>query len=571
MIISYKWIASALKLTGLKYERVSAALNNLGFEVNTTTILKNKGLKLVKITHLKKVANTKNLTYCTIVDTFNKNYNVICGANNLKINAYAIYGPVNSTIANGTKLGAKQIKGYESLGMLCSLSELGINEDNIDDENKDGIFLLKESCGRRLWNNPQIQIKDIFNDCLYDIDLTFNRSDAFAISQILRELSVYFGIQFFEPKIYKEKNNVITTNFLKLTKSEISQCEISVFGVNFRNYAISFEDSISMLHMGYKIDNSDTINILAIQVALETGHIIIPIDSTLIKDKLLITKFEINNKSNLVIKDNDKIIYIFGDALCSNKYKPSKSTKNILLIGIKPDFQLMRKLLKQNNINSIISDRLVKPISLATLKYAMDRLLYLINFKAIINSTVSKKELINNIKPQQSINVDFTKISKLLGFKLSDEKIIKILKNLNFIVNKKSDQVINVTSNDNRLDIETEADIAEEIIRIYGYDKIVSKPYKINHSNFIPSKKNEVANFINNLLSSTGFFEVKSYNLVSEDYHNKYNFLNIKIIIKYYIHCQINMFICKNLIFLIYEIFTKIIVIINKKILKFLS
>ena len=178
MRIPYEWLNEFVVLDINPYE-LASKLTMRGFEVEAIEEYKPSldGVCVGEVVKIDLHPNAKNLTVCK-VRTVNEALPIVCGAKNVKEGDKVPVAMIGSTLANGLLIEKKNIKGVESLGMLCSEKELGLSDDH------SGIFILpgEMKAGTKLDELTGLQ------DFVFDINVPPNRGDCLSVYGIAREV-----------------------------------------------------------------------------------------------------------------------------------------------------------------------------------------------------------------------------------------------------------------------------------------------------------------------------------------------------------------------------------------------
>ena len=180
MIISEQWLREWIALD-LDAQSIADCLTNAGLEVDGVESAGGRIDNLVvgRVLEVEKHPDADRLNL-TKVDVDDEVLNIVCGAKNVRADMLVAVAKVGAKLPNGLKIKKAKVRGAESLGMLCSASELGLEEES------EGLIELNDDAtvGQRVDEYLQL------DDSLIDIDLTPNRGDCLSIQGIARELKV---------------------------------------------------------------------------------------------------------------------------------------------------------------------------------------------------------------------------------------------------------------------------------------------------------------------------------------------------------------------------------------------
>ena len=188
MLVSLNFLKRYVDLEGISPRDISEALISLGLEVESAKMMTNAtNVITAKVVSKEPHPDADKLNICK-VDFGEGEVQVVCGAKNVDVDQIIIFAKPGAVLANDFKIKKSVIRGIESNGMICSLGELGIEDKFLNEKSKNGIEVLKSETPIGI--EPLKHLK--LNDVIFDISLTPNRADCYAITQIAIELSAYF-------------------------------------------------------------------------------------------------------------------------------------------------------------------------------------------------------------------------------------------------------------------------------------------------------------------------------------------------------------------------------------------
>ena len=198
MIVSIDWLKEFVDIKESSGE-LADILSSIGLEAEDSKPFEDlEGVVIGKVKSVDKHPNADRLSVCSVYDG-EKDYQVVCGANNVAKGQTIAYAKVGSVLPGGFLLEKIKLRGVESSGMICSAKELNISDEH------EGIMVLPESCipGNDFVDEYGIKFLRI------ELDITPNRPDAFSHYGVARDIAVYKDrplskIQFIEKKIQKK-------------------------------------------------------------------------------------------------------------------------------------------------------------------------------------------------------------------------------------------------------------------------------------------------------------------------------------------------------------------------------
>ena len=543
MNISFNWLNEFLKIN-LKIDEVCEILTDIGLEVEGIVEYQNvkgnfEGLIVGEVIQCEKHPNADRLKL-TKVNIGQETLQIVCGAPNVNINQKVIVATVGTTIypTNGEKfkINKSKIRGEISFGMICAEDEIGLGNSH------DGIMILENSI------KVGTQVCDLYenyNDKIINIGLTPNRSDAMSHMGVARDLRAAL-IQ-------------------KGIKSELITPSVSSFHINSRTQKVNVyvEDSkMCPRFSGVCIDNIivkdspkwlqnklKAIGIVPINnvvditnyVLHESGNPLHAYDLDKISTKSIHVKTLKNNSnfttldgksrqirdSDLMICDNDTPMCLAG-IFGGSKHGISINTSSIFLESAYFNPVTIRKSAKYHGLNTDASFRFERGTSIENVEYALKRAAILIC--ELCDGKISS-DIIDEFpkKPNEvSILLNFEKTNRLIGQEIPREEIKSILTSLDFKINNITETGVGITVPFYRHDIYRECDVVEEILRIYGYNKInlsnkLSIPINIGNENLSFKIEKTIAQS----LMPLGFNEIMNNSLTN----NQLNLFNRKDVV----------------------------------------
>ena len=543
MNISFNWLNEFLKIN-LKIDEVCEILTDIGLEVEGIVEYQNvkgnfEGLIVGEVIQCEKHPNADRLKL-TKVNIGQETLQIVCGAPNVNINQKVIVATVGTTIypTNGEKfkINKSKIRGEISFGMICAEDEIGLGNSH------DGIMILENSI------KVGTQVCDLYenyNDKIINIGLTPNRSDAMSHMGVARDLRAAL-IQ-------------------KGIKSELITPSVSSFHINSRTQKVNVyvEDSkMCPRFSGVCIDNIivkdspkwlqnklKAIGIVPINnvvditnyVLHESGNPLHAYDLDKISTKSIHVKTLKNNSnfttldgksrqirdSDLMICDNDTPMCLAG-IFGGSKHGISINTSSIFLESAYFNPVTIRKSAKYHGLNTDASFRFERGTSIENVEYALKRAAIMIC--ELCDGKISS-DIIDEFpkKPNEvSILLNFEKTNRLIGQEIPREEIKSILTSLDFKINNITETGVGITVPFYRHDIYRECDVVEEILRIYGYNKInlsnkLSIPINIGNENLSFKIEKTIAQS----LMPLGFNEIMNNSLTN----NQLNLFNRKDVV----------------------------------------
>lgn len=482
-----------------------------------------KNVVIGQLTKVEKHPNADKLLI-TEITTGSEVYPIVTGATNIKAGDKVPVALPGATIFGGKKIRASKLRGEESKGMLCSARELGLDDHGLPEEVKNGIFILPADA-------PLGEdIKDYIDleDSVVDFEITPNRSDCLSILGMAKEAAATFNRELKIPKIVlKEEAKESTENMVKVHIDAEDLCKryvarivedvviepsplwmqrrLQYCGVRPINNIVDITNYV-MMELGQPLHAFDYDKI--------EGHSII-VRRSKASEKLMTldgVKRELSEEM-LVIADEKNPIALAG-VMGGLESEIGSKTRRILLESANFNGPSIRRTSRKLGLRSESSMRFEKGIDPNLCSKAIDRACELI--EKLGAGKVLKGSV--DVFPQKTEirEVSFTpeRINRVLGINISSDEILDILERLEISVESVGDTMV-ASIPTFRLDISKEADLVEEVGRMYGYDRLpITLPSgDVTHGKLNNYQKN--VNDIKDTLVYKGFSEIYTYSFIS--------------------------------------------------------
>ena len=533
MKISNNWLKDYIK-TELKSERIGEFLTDIGLEVEGIDKFESikgslEGIIIGKVLTCEKHPNADKLKKTTVDVGNGKILNIVCGAPNVEAGQTVPVAVVGTKIYDKTgnffEIKEAKIRGEVSQGMICAEDELGLSDDH------GGIMVLNESkyeVGKNF-----ADYFELTNDEVFEIGLTPNRTDAMSHYGVARDLYAFLSTNQQKGDFEKISSVALINEGSHEFSLEIENAELTprYIGAVIENVKVS--ESPSWLKDRLKaIGLSPINNIVDITnyILHGFGQPLHAFDADKIADKKVKvgtvaagTKFttldgveRTLNGSEIIIKDGKDnpmcIAGVFGGANSG----VSNDTKTIFLESAYFNPVSVRKAAKSHGLNTDASFRFERGVDPNITRTAITHAIKMIQDLAegkLVGDLLEEypKKIEDNY-----IIIRFSKIEQILGTKIHREKVKEILKALEIQVLNEIQNGFEISVPAYRADVTREIDVIEEILRIYGYNKIEA-PQKIS---FTPVKlsandQDELENNWARTLQGLGFNEVMNNSLTS--------------------------------------------------------
>lgn len=528
MKISYNWLLSHIK-TESDIQKIIEILTSTGLEVEGTETTGKQpnhleGVIVGKVIVIEQHPDADKLRVATVDIGESQPLKIVCGAPNIaqeqKV-AVATIGTILTTEQGEPfKIKKSKIRGVESYGMICSEAELGISDKN------EGIWILEPS---KKIGTPVTDFVKTENtvDIMIEIGLTPNRTDAMSHYGVARDLNAALTSK----KINHEFISLSDSEFNDLNingecpvQIEVKNPELSprYAGLYFENLTI--KPSPDWIQQRLKTIGLNPINNvvdITNYILHDLGQPLHAFDFNKINGgKISVQKLEkgtkfktldgierVLNGEELMICDNAGGICMAGiyGGMGSGV---SNQTKSIFLESAYFDPVSIRKSSKNHGLNTDSSFRFERGTDPNMVITALKKAAVLLIKYADAQIKGDLIDIYPRPIPNFQVVLRYHKVDQLLGERLHREQIKEILKSLDIEIVSESNEVLELSVPPYRADVQREADVIEEILRIYGYNNIKTKE-KISFSVVKNQEKNQqlIENTVAQTLVANGFYE----------------------------------------------------------------
>ena len=531
MLLPIKWLKDYVDIKE-DSRNIADGLTMSGSHVESIISLNDEIQNVVvgKIESIEKHKDADKLLVCKI-DIGNETLQIVTGAQNLKQGDYVPVALVGARLPGGIDIDKTNFRGEDSYGMLCSLQELGYRDSVISKEMKDGIFVLDQEYPL---GSSIVDIMNLDEDII-EFEITPNRADCLSIIGMARETAATFGLRLNEPNINVKNEVEDIKDYLNDIKIDSANCN--------RYYARVIKDvkiKPSPLWMQTRLMEAGIrpiSNIVDITnfVMLECGEPLHAFDLGKVEGREIIvrqaeegeiikTLDDVDRKlssQDLVIADTNKAIGLAG-VMGGFNTEISKTTRDVLIEGANFNRKSVRLTSKKFNLRSEASTRFEKGIDPNLCEIAVNRVCQLIeetNSGQVIKGEIDvyKKE-----KKEDQIDLRPASVNKLLGIDIETKEMMGYLNGLG-LKSKVENGLIKTTIPTFRLDLEIEADLIEEIGRMYGFHNIESKPLVGVLTRGEKPYGRRIEDRAKSIINGLGLNEVMTYSFISPKAFDKIN------------------------------------------------
>ena len=536
MKISYNWLKDYISLD-YPIEETSEFLTNTGLEVEKIESFESivgglKGLVVGKVISVEKHPNADKLTVTKVDVGQSDLLSIVCGAPNVAEDQLVVVAPVGATIypINGEPFTIQKakIRGETSQGMICAEDEIGLGEEH------DGIMVLSD---KHEIGQPYAAYHDIHTDTIFEIGLTPNRGDAFSHLGTARDLfaAIKFHKQKDMPVQYPDLSAFKVDEISKSIEVVIENADACLRFAGLCLSNIEIKPSPEWMQNRLKAVGVRPIsNVVDITnyVMLEYGKPLHAYDADKIggskviarnakSNEAFVTLDEVERKlhtEDLMICDADKPMCI-GGVFGGIDSGVTESTSNIFLESALFDAKMLRRTSTRYGLRTDAAQHFEKGIDPEIVVPALKRAAMLL--KEYAHATISSE--IIDVYPNEiaikEIAVSYKNIDRLVGIELDKNIILDILKSLDFEIKNGTDDQFEVLVPGYRTEVTREADVIEEILRIYGYNNVqIPTTIKSVVVDLEPNMDEILRNNVADHLSAIGFLEVFNNSITQSKY-----------------------------------------------------
>ena len=534
MKVSYKWLKDYIDID-LTPAEMDDILTQIGLEVGGIEKIQSikgglEGLVIGEVKTCIPHPNSDHLSITSVDVNGEELLPIVCGAANVAAGQKVVVATVGTVLYDGDEsftIKKSKIRGEVSLGMICAEDEIGVGTGH------EGIMELPLDA---VVGTPAAKYFNVEDDIAIEIDLTPNRIDGASHIGVARDLAAYLkqqkAIEYKMPSVetFKVENN---STPIEVVVENPEACHrysgVCVSGVTIAESPEWLQNRLKAI--GLKPIN----NIVDITnfVLFETGQPLHAFDYSKIAGNKVIVKtlaggaqFTTLDETKRELNENDLMICNAEEPMCiagvfgGLESGVSASTTSVFLESAYFDSVSVRKTARRHGLNTDASFRFERGTDPNNTIYAMKRAALLI--KEIAGGIISSEviDIYPNPVADFKVEVSVDRIERLIGKKIGKETIKNILTALEIGIEKEDDDTLNLLVPPYRVDVKREADIVEEVLRIYGFNN-VEVPGKVNASLSYAPKPDEhkLRNTIADLLSYSGFNEIMNNSLTKASYY----------------------------------------------------
>ena len=528
MLVSYKWLQELVDIKDIDVNQLADKMSRSGIEVEDV-VIPEEGLKKIVVGDVKECVphpDSDHLSICQVDVGEEELYQIVCGAPNITAGKKVIVALPNSRITGNVKIKKGKMRGEVSLGMICSLQELGYSDSVVPKEYAEGIYFLPEDAvpGQPVF--PYLEM----DDAIIELSVTPNRADALSMLGVAYEVAAIYDKDITLPTVTINENpDELVERYVSIRLED--EEDVPSYGMKIIK-DVTIKESPMWLQTRLMNEGIRPIN----NIVDVTNYTLLlfgqplhafdydKLDSKEIYVRRATDKEELTTldgvkreltTEDLVITNGKKVIALAG-VMGGENTEITNNTTTIALETAVFNPTRVRRTARRLALSSESSRRFERGINWSVIRQASE-------FSASLmaelggGSIVTGEALVESSVPTEpTVSISLDKINHSLGTELSAMDVEKIFLQLGFDVSL-SGETFDVTIPLRRWDIKIPADLIEEVARIYGYDNL---PSTLPSGASLPGKlsfKQQMIRHIRSLLEGKGLTEAVSYALTSPE------------------------------------------------------
>ena len=536
MNISYNWLKKYINLE-LPAEKVSETLTSIGLEVDSVEEIEGirgglKGLVVGHVLTCEMHPNSDHLHICTVDLGTGEPQQIVCGAANVAAGQKVIVATIGTILYDGDQqftIKPSKLRGVPSNGMICAEDEIGVGTDH------SGIIVLPPDTPVGLTAKEYYHLE---SDTMIVVDITPNRSDAASHYGVARDLYATLSL---------------TDNTLKLTKPSVDNFKVDDHSFEVKvtvenqnacpRYSavtinnVTIKESPEWLKKALQsIGLTPINNVVDVTnyVLFALGQPLHAFDGEKIKGNHVIVKNVAAGTKFTTLDGKERTLHP-DDLLICNEEEPmclagvfggldsgvSNTTTKVFLESAWFNPVSIRKTARRQQLSTDVSFRYERGTDPNNTVYALKYAAMLI--KEVAGGTISSEitDIYPTPQPHFEVTLNKKRAIKLIGKEIDEETIRHILRNLEIEIASENSEEMQLRIPPYRVDVTREADVVEDILRIYGYNNI-EVPEDVKSTIVYEQKPNntKLINTIATQLNAAGYQEIMCNTLTKGSYYD---------------------------------------------------
>lgn len=482
MKVSYQWLQDYISLSGKDAHEIAHILTQIGLEVEEISEYASvqgglQGLVVGHVLECVQHPNADKLKLCQ-VNTGTETVQIVCGASNVAKGQNVVVAPVGTTLypveGEPIKIKKGKIRGEESNGMICAEDEIGIGSSH------EGIIVLPDTC---IAGTPVSKVIPVYTDTVFMLGITPNRNDALGHIGVARDIAAFLELPLSVPSMKSIPDTLPHTihTYIQDTDACPRYTTVELHNVVIKPSPLWLQNRLKSLGIKPKNNIVDATN----YVMYALGQPLHAFDADQIYNQEIHVKV-LQQEEKFLTLDNNEIILpvqtlsvsdahqtlciagVFGGAKSGVK----DTTTKVLLESAYFNPQYIRRTSKILNMHTDAAYRFARGTDINITIPALQLAVQIIQESCPELVCSKVRDIYPNPVQRPVITFRFHKAEQIIGAKISQERIISILKTLGFEIMEQTQTQLTLLSPSFKADVMREIDVIEEVARIYGLDNI---------------------------------------------------------------------------------------------------
>lgn len=521
MKIPYRWLKEFVDVDYSPRE-LGDKLVGVGFEIEEYIDQKDSIRNVVccKVLTEVKHPDSDHLNICTVTDG-KQEYQIVTGAQNVKVGDIVPVALDGAVLPDGKTIKSGALRGVKSEGMMCSGGELGLTEDDYVGAGVNGILILE--------SNVEIgsDINDVIgnNDVVLDVAITANRPDCNSVLGIAREVAAIAGKKIKMPNLSFHTTEKNVSEFVSVENRTYELCprymaaavydvkqvvspkiirdRLKAVGIRPINNLVDVTNYV-LTEIGQPMHAFDLNNLAGQKIVVRTA-----------KDEEKITALDGKEYTlkdhHLVICDAEKPVAVAG--IMGGEYSSiCDTTSTVILESARFARDSVRHTSREINLHSDSSARFEKGIDFYSQEIGLKRALALFDEYGWGKIASGMIDMIEEKPVEKKLVYRYTAVNDVIGINVAKQKIVDILNALDLTTTADGDALTTVLP-PWREDLDGVNDVAEEVVRFYGYDEL--QPRLLSTKRGGKSDKQLRSEKVKELMVAKGCLETVTYSFIS--------------------------------------------------------
>lgn len=527
MKVLYSWLKEYVDID-ITPKELETKLFSVGFEVEGVEYLGENLDKVVvgQITSMEPYEGT-HLQICHVnCGSMGEDHLILTGADNVFVGAKVPAALVGAKLPCGLDIQPRKMVDMMSYGMLCSGAEMNLDKDWYPGADVNGIMILSEDAPLGMEMRDYLEL----DDYLFDISITANRPDCHSVIGIAKEIAAALRKPFKAPDFSYTEDGT-TNSEISVTVVDKETCPRYlghyIYDVKYTESPLWMKRRL--IAVGHNAINAmvDVTNYVLVEIGqpmhafdlhdLSGSSIVVRRAEEGEKIMTLDEKERVLGTNNLLICDKEKAVGLAG-VMGGLNSEIKETTTEVLFESAKFLRDSVRKTARGLGIQSDAASRFEKGIDEYTVECGMARALNLVQKLGIAKVSSSHFDVSGGASTEKRvIQVKTAKVNDVLGIEVPEREMVEILEALQFEVELK-DGILTLAVPRYRDDVETYQDVAEEVIREYGYDKVIPTfldAAKVTSGGLNAYQTRELA--VKNYFCSQGYYEIQTIAMTAKN------------------------------------------------------